>query len=289
LQLPLTLSVLRALLVEIAGEPYAVPLNQIARILKLPRTSVEVLEGRHTFQFGDQQVRLLSASQVLECEAGKPPGTDLPVVVLSDRGARYGLIVDQFLGERELVVQPLDPRLGKVRDISAAALMENGAPVLIIDVEEVVRSIETLIQQSGTTGLELAKFESPAKRIKRVLAVDDSPAVRELERKLLTSRGFQADVAADGLDAWNAVRAGAYDLVITDVDMPQLNGFELVGLIKKDSLLKSLPVIIISYKDRPEDRMRGLQAGADCYLTKTSFQDERLMQAVIDLIGEPET
>src|SRR6185295_4418700 len=135
LHLPLTLSVLRTLLVEVAGEPYAFPLSQITRTLKLPREDVKALEGRHHFRFGDQQVGLLTAHQVFDCGEPKPPGNDLPVIVLGDRSAHYGLVVDRFLGERELVVQPLDSRLGKVKDISAAALMEDGSPVLIVDVD----------------------------------------------------------------------------------------------------------------------------------------------------------
>jgi two-component system sensor histidine kinase and response regulator WspE len=90
------------------------------------------------------------------------------------------------------------------------------------------------------------------------------------------------------MDGWNAVRTGRYDLVITDVDMPRMDGIELATLIKKDPMLKSLPVMIVSYKDRDEDRLRGLEAGADYYLTKGSFHDETLLQAVVDLIGEPD-
>ena len=286
LQLPLTLSVLRALLVEVGGEPYAIPLTQITRALKLRRENIESLEGRHHFHFGGQQIGLLTAHQVLECGEPKPPGLDMPIVVLGERSTRYGLVVDRFLGERELVVQPLDARLGKVKDISAAALMEDGAPVLIIDVDDMVRSIDKLI----ASGLLLRgdSFELTARKQKRVLAVDDSLTVRELERKLLTNRGYLADVAVNGMDAWNAVRSGHYDLVVTDVDMPGMDGIELATLIKKEPHLKSVPVLIVSYKDNERDRIRGLEAGADYYLTKGNFHDEALLQAVVDLIGEPE-
>jgi two-component system sensor histidine kinase and response regulator WspE len=122
---------------------------------------------------------------------------------------------------------------------------------------------------------------------KRILAVDDSLTVRELERQLLISHGYFADVAVDGMDGWNAVRGGHYDLVITDIDMPRMDGIELARLIKADPVLKSVPVMIVSYKDREEDRSRGLEAGADYYLTKGSFNDETLLKAVNDLIGEP--
>jgi two-component system sensor histidine kinase and response regulator WspE len=213
----------------------------------------------------------------------------LPVVVLGSHTARYGLVVDRFLGERELVVQPLDPRLGKVKDISAAALMEDGSPVLIVDVDDLIRSIEELVRERPLTLVQHNSLEMIGRKEKRVLAVDDSLTVRELIRKLLASRGYLADVAVDGMDGWNAVRTGHYDLVIIDVDMPRLDGIELAALIKKDPQLKSVPVMIVSYKDREEDRLRGLEAGADYYITKGSFHDETLLQAVVDLIGEPNT
>lgn len=288
MQLPLTLSVLRTLLVEIGGEPYAFPLAQIASTLKLSRERIETLEGRHHFRSGDQHVGLLAAHQVFECSDVKAPEADLPIVVLGERNQRYGLLVDRFLGERELVVQPLDPRLGKVKDISAAALMEDGAPVLIVDVDDMIRSIEKLITTGELANVGHSALDAPTRKRKRVLAVDDSLTVRELERKLLEGAGYVADVAVDGMDGWNAVRGGHYDLVITDVDMPRMDGIELATLIKKDANLKSLPVMIVSYKDRETDRLRGLEAGADYYLTKGSFHDETLLQAVVDLIGEPD-
>ena len=286
MQLPLTMSVLRTLLVEIGGEPYAFPLAQISSTLKLPRDRIEMLEGRHHFRSGDQHIGLLAAHQVFECPDIKVPQLELPIVVLGERNQRYGLLVDRFLGERELVVQPLDPRLGKVKDISAAALMEDGAPVLIVDVDDMILSIEKLITSGALTNVDRGALDAPAKKRKRVLAVDDSLTVRELERKLLESAGYVADVAVDGMDGWNAVRTGHYDLVITDVDMPRMDGIELATMIKKDAHLKALPVMIVSYKDREADRLRGLEAGADYYLTKGSFHDETLLHAVVDLIGE---
>jgi two-component system sensor histidine kinase and response regulator WspE len=110
--------------------------------------------------------------------------------------------------------------------------------------------------------------------------------VRELERKLLDRAGYDVEIAVDGMDGWNAVRAGVFDLIVTDIDMPRMDGIELVRLIKQDPKLGKLPVMIVSYKDREEDRQRGLDAGADYYLTKSSFHDDTLERAVADLIGE---
>ena len=126
-----------------------------------------------------------------------------------------------------------------------------------------------------------------ARRRKRILVVDDSITVRELERQLLQSRGFDVDVAVDGMDGWNAIRGGQYDLVVSDVDMPRLDGIGLVSLIKADPARRDIPIVIVSYKDREEDRLRGLEAGANRYLTKTSFHDQTFLNTIIDLIGEP--
>jgi two-component system, chemotaxis family, sensor histidine kinase and response regulator WspE len=285
LQLPLTLSVVRTLLARIGGEPYAFPLAHVVRTLKLPRRALELLEGRQNFDFDGVRVGVVSASQVLGGESGIP-AEELAIVVIGGHEGLYGLVVDGFLGERELVVQPLDPRLGKLKDIAAGALMEDGSPVLIVDVEDLIRSVEKLVSGGALTRVQDAASADQTQR-KRILVVDDSLTVRELERKLLGNRGYAVDIAVDGMDGWNAVRTESFQLVITDIDMPRMDGFELVSLIKKDPHLKSLPVMIVSYKDREEDRRRGLEVGADYYLTKGSFHDDTLLGAVSDLIGEP--
>ena len=285
MHLPLTVSVVRALLVEIGGEAYAFPLAFIVNTMSVPRTQIQVLEGRQHFTSDGRQVGLVAALQVF---GGDDPGTiggELPVVVVGDNAARYGVVVERFLGVRELVVQTLDPRLGKIKDISAGALLETGAPVLIVDVYDLIRSIDKLIATGHLNKVASADEARKGPRRKRVLVVDDSLTVRELERKLIESGGFEVEVAVDGADGWNAVRVGQFDLVVTDVDMPRMDGIGLVKLIKQDPRLQSVPVMIVSYKDREEDRRRGLEAGADFYLTKGSFHDETLLQAVHDLVG----
>ncbi|MER8817405.1 hybrid sensor histidine kinase/response regulator [Mesorhizobium sp. M0142] len=287
LQLPLTLSVLRTLLVDIDGEPYAFPLAGIASTIKLPRTRIELLEGRPHFRFEDRQIGLVTAHEVLDRAEPQADTDELSVVLINgNHGETHGLIVDRFLGERELVVRPLDPRFAKVKDISAAALMEDGSPVLIVDVDDLIRSVDKLASSGGLRTLRRGTTSPDLRRRKRVLVVDDSLTVRELERKLLDNNGYEVEVAIDGMDGWNALRSESFDLVITDVDMPRMDGIELVTLMKKDSRLGNTPIMIVSYKDREDDRRRGLDAGADYYLTKGSFHDETLLHAVVDLIGQ---
>ena len=285
LQLPITMSVIRALLVDIAGEPYAFPLTRIDHILHVPQSTIRTVEGRQYFDRDGTAVGLVMAAQILELD-GPPPGELMPVVVISDRGQQFGMIVDAFLGERDLEVRPLDTRLGKVTDINSASLLENGAPVLIVDVEDLVRSIDNVLMGRRLSSVEFEKLAEESRPRKRILVVDDSITVRELERQLLQSRGFTVDVAVDGMDGWNAVRGSLYDLIVTDVDMPRMDGIGLVSLIKADPARREIPVVIVSYKDREEDRLRGLDAGANRYLTKSSFHDETFVDTIVDLIGE---
>jgi len=290
LQLPLTLSVIRSLLVEIAGEPYAFPLAYVNRTLRLPAEALQTLEGYQHFSHGGRQVGLVSAHQVLQRGQWRVRDGSVCVVVIGEEEHSYGIAVDAFLGERMLVVQPLDARLGKIPDILAGALMEDGAPLLILDVADLLRTVEKLTASGRLQTVDADSAGAAAVAVrKKVLVVDDSLTVRELERKLLTNRGYQVTVAVDGMDGWNAVRAEHFDLVITDIDMPRMDGIELVTLIRGAPQLQALPVMIVSYKDREEDRQRGLAAGADHYFTKSSFHDESLLQAVMDLIGEATT
>jgi two-component system sensor histidine kinase and response regulator WspE len=286
LQLPLTLSVLRALLAEINGEPYGFPLAAIDHVLQLSLDQIQEIEGRQYFTFKEKRIGIVAAQQVFRT----PPTAaarreSIHIIVFSDKRHSCGLTVDRLLGVRDLVVQHLDPRLGKIKDINSGSILEDGTPVLIVDVDDVFNSLEQLI--SGNRLLPIDSGADPSVRKKRILVADDSITVREVERKMLSARGYDVDVAVDGMDAWNTVRAKSYDLIISDIDMPRLNGFELVKLIKNDTSLRHLPVIIVSYKDSPEDRNRGMDAGADYYITKGSFQDQALVNAVLELIGGP--
>ncbi|MHC8298125.1 response regulator [Pseudomonas sp. ZS1P83] len=285
LEVPLTLSVVRSLVVDVGDEAYAFPLAHIERMCDLELADIVQVEGRQHFWHEGRHVGLVAASQLLQRPASQNSQQTLKVVVIREREAIYGVAVERFIGERTLVVLPLDERLGKVQDISAGALLDDGSVVLIVDVEDMLRSVDKLlntgrlerIARQGSQAVEVAR--------KRILVVDDSLTVRELQRKLLLNRGYDVAVAVDGMDGWNALRSEDFDLLITDIDMPRMDGIELVSLLRRDNRLQSLPVMVVSYKDREEDRRRGLDAGADYYLAKASFHDDALLDAVVELIG----
>lgn len=284
LQLPVSVSVISALLVEVDGEPYAFPLARVERVLKVDQDDIFYMEGHQYINHEEERIGLISGRQVLGRPSERYSKQGISIIIIHDYLSRYGLVVDAVSGQKELVLQALDDRLGNVPDISATALMEDGTPTLILDVDDLVRSIDYLIK--GGNIKQISMEEDLSYDRKRILVVDDSITVREVERNLLSSQGYDVSVAVDGLDGWNAIRTGDFDLLITDIDMPRMDGFELVTLVKSDNRLQDLPTMIVSYKDREEDRRRGLEIGADYYLTKGSFHDETLIDAVKDLIGD---
>ncbi|MCB1119785.1 MAG: response regulator, partial [Chlamydiia bacterium] len=288
LQLPVTLSVIRALHVEISGEPYAFPLARIDKALWIDEEKIERVENRQFFHQEGQNIGLISAWQVLDLPKPQVESKRLSVIIVSDHQNRYGLVVDRLIGEKEFVLQELDPRFGKIPDILAGSVMEDGSPVLIIDVEDIVRSADHLLTGGREALLTFPKSKKEKTRgKKKILIVDDSMTVREVESRLLANRGYEVETAVDGIDGWNAIREDGYDLVITDVDMPRMNGIELLKLVKSDPKFSHLPILIVSYKGDEEERLKGLAAGADYYLTKSSFHDTTLFDAVVDLIGNP--
>lgn len=285
LEVPLTLSVVRSLVVEVGEEAYAFPLAHIERMCDLEPDEIVQLEGRQHFWHEGRHVGLVAASQLLQRPPGQTSQDTLKVVVIRERDAVYGIAVERFIGERTLVVLPLDDRLGKVQDISAGALLDDGSVVLIVDVEDMLRSVDKLLNTGRLERIARRAQQTVEATRKRILVVDDSLTVRELQRKLLLNRGYEVAVAVDGMDGWNALRSEDFDLLITDIDMPRMDGIELVTLLRRDTRLQSLPVMVVSYKDREEDRRRGLDAGADYYLAKASFHDDALLDAVVELIG----
>ena len=227
--------------------------------------------------------------------------------MLSEQGRSYGLVVEGFLGEQDLVVRPLDPRLGRVSGISAAALLGDGAPILVIDVGELLTAIEERLALGPLQPLALTASPAPdtsnkhtavasantapldraaANTTPLVLVVDDSRMVRESLARSLTGRGYRVLRAADGLEALELLRAEPVDLVVSDVEMPRLDGFALVRRLRDmPAPLRGLPVLIVSSRDSEADRLAGLEAGADRYLPKGGFSEAALLEAVHDLIG----
>ena len=284
LLVPISRAVTRAVVVGVAGETYAFPLLRIERLLRAEAGEVQHREGMHYVSTQGQNIGLVSLAEQLGLETHATRAGHHDIVVIAQEGRRAGFIVDSVLGEFDLATRPLDPRLGRVADISAMALLPDGQPVVMLDIEDLMHSA---LERERAQGVQPQRDDA-APRLRRVLVVDDSISVRELVRQLLVGRGYEVQVCVDGMDAWARLRDWPCDLVVTDVDMPRMDGIELTRSIKQDPRLRTLPVVIVSYRDRPEDRARGLEVNADAYLTKSDFQEHGFLDVVQQLIGDAE-
>ncbi len=290
MSLPITLSVIRAALVQIFGETIAFPLARIERIVRTDRESLRSTEGRLQCDLDGHAIGVLRASELLDLDGEvKNQSDQVSLLVIGGEHDRCALMVDGFLGERDLVVRPMDARLGRVPHVAAAAIDDDGLPLLVMDVEDLLVSIRRGLGEGAIRGVSSQRLAGATSHRKRVLVADDSITVREVERQMLRRMGFDVEVAVDGVDAWNQLSAGSFDLLVTDVDMPRMNGIELVRTLRRDPRWTNLPVAIVSYKDRAEDRAAGLAAGANAYLTKGSFQDQTFISTITDLVGQPST
>lgn len=288
LKLPVTRSVLRAALVRIGGQLFGVPLARLHRVALVPRTDVKPVQGRMQFELDGESVGIVSASELLGLDVPAAERENMSVLVIGGkRDELCGLAVDEVFSEEDLVVRPLDPRLGTVAHIASAAIRADGVPLFVIDTDDLLRTVKQLLNDGSRLGVAVRRTGGVRSGPKRILVVDDSITVREVERQLLQRRGYHVEVAVDGKDGYNALRAGVFDLLVTDVDMPRMTGIELIRALRRETKFENLPIIIVSYKDREEDRMMGLEAGASAYLTKSSFQDDSLLRMVEDLIGAP--
>lgn len=287
IRLPVTRSVIRAALVRISGELYAVPLARLNRIALVAKSEATPVQGRWQFTLENSSIGLVHAAEVLGGEHAMPEGDTMPVIVIGSGADRCGLIIDQVCGEEDLVVRPVDARLGGVPHIGAAAVRSDGTPVFVLDVDDLLRSLKQSLEGGRVLGVASSQAGGQRKGRRRILVVDDSITVREVERQLLIRSGYDVDVAVDGKEGFSALRAGKYDLLVTDVDMPRMTGIELIRAVRREQKYADLPIIIVSYKDREEDRLLGLEAGASAYLTKSSFRDDSLIRMVESLIGAP--
>ncbi|MDQ6975219.1 MAG: response regulator [Mariprofundaceae bacterium] len=286
LHLPVSLAVTRALHISIGGQSYAVPLARLQGTLHISNDELQYADGHPYIYHNDHYVDLLLASTLLGSMNMDTATSTYFVILLGTGQQSVGLIVDRFVGIVDLVEKPLPKALGKVPDIAACAVLPDGNLLYMLDTQDIIHHVTRFIAAQQKKSTQQNKTTNHHNSNIRILVVDDSITVREAERKILQTVGYNVEVAIDGVDAWNMLCSKPYDLLITDVDMPHLDGIELLLRLREDHRFATLPVIVVSYKENEKDRMRGLEAGADAYLSKASLDDSSLLMRVNELIGE---
>jgi chemotaxis protein histidine kinase CheA len=273
LDLPLSLALLRVVLVEANGETAAIPTTAIRRILP---GAPEQAQG--TEEIEGETVPIAALSALLGQPPQPSPDGGIPsVVLIESHGNRFGIVVDTVIEEQELVFQELRGPLGDGVTIAGAALLGNGDIVPILDVQALAARVA---RGTPAQAAAPASARSAATGPGRVLVVEDSLVAAEMHRGILAGAGYEIGMAQDGVEAMELLRQGEWDLVVTDIDMPRMNGIDLISQMRTDPRLRRTPVIVVSSRDSGDYRQRGLDAGADAFVSKGEFNQEMVLQAV---------
>lgn len=284
LHLPLSLAVLDALLVNCAGEQYAIPVSSVQETIKIRSEDIATVAGKEVLSVRNATVPLFSLSRILGLgENGATiSGGKVAAVILKQRDQVIACTIDRNNGTSEIVVKGLGGQLKRVRHTFGATIMGDGNPALIIDVPDIFATAEGI--SSG--GLRKALQESQAFVARgRVLVVDDSITTRTMEKSILVAHGYDVTIAVSAEDALEKINDKAFDLVISDVEMPGLNGFELTARLRSLDEYQSVPVIIVSSLSKDEHKRKAIEAGAQAYIVKGAFEQGTLLDTVEALIG----
>jgi len=282
LELPLTLAVLHVLLVERRGHALGVPVARVEEVVAVEETTS--LGGRPSIALRGESIPLGDLAAALGGAAGPLPER-APALVLCHGGATVALACDRLLGEQSVVVKSLGPLLGRRRQYLGGAILSDGRVALIVDpavaVEAASSGRPAAVAAAAAAGAGPAPPAAP-----KVLVVDDQFTVRELQRSILEAAGYRVATAGDGAVALQQLGGDAdIDLVVTDLEMPEMGGLELLRRVRGEPSLASLPVVVVTSLASEEDQRRGLEAGADAYVTKDRFDQRALLDTVERLIG----
>jgi two-component system chemotaxis sensor kinase CheA len=281
IRLPLTLIITSALFVQVSGETYALPLDHIEETIRVYRDDIKTVATRDAISLRGEIIPLIRLSEVFGLEKDSKPEDDptCHVVIASFGDRKAGLLVDELEGKIEVVAKPLGDHLRKVPYIASATLLGTGDVVLILDVP-------SLIAGAAGSGIQqVSRLVSDDHGCRSILVVEDSLITRDLEKSILEAAEYSVGVAANGVEALEKLSSSDYDLVLTDVNMPSMDGIEMIRRMKKDARLKDIPVVVLSSREDDEDKIKGLEAGASAYLGKNSFDQAILLDTVGRLIG----
>lgn len=281
LSMPVSMTRIRCVLLRAGDETYAIPSTVISRMVTLPRAEVFTAESREMVVIDGQPMALARLADVLSLPVAARAGDGELVMALVLRAAdrTVAFEVDDLVSERELVLKPLGPEIARARFVSGAALLGTGAVIVVLDANDLVRvATGTAITRRWLP--DEAQPPAPAERRLRVLVVDDSITTRTLEKNILETAGFDVTVAIDGVEGWLRLNEGDYDVVISDVEMPNMNGLDLTRQIRSSSHTRDIPIILLTSLARPEQQQAGLQAGADAYLIKSQFDQGELLRMI---------
>ena len=280
--LPFVIASFRGVLVEAGGAQFVLPTRQVERVARVPADEITTVENRETVTVGGRVYSLVWMRDILGLSNGGPDenaaaaGGYRHVVLLSWAGTMIAFVVDAIRDEREILMKGLGRQLVRVRNVAGATVLPTGEIALILDIQDLMKSAAAVRAPSRSAAPSLTR--------KSILVAEDSITARTLFKHVLEAAGYRVKTAVDGLDAWMSLGDDTFDLVVSDVEMPKMDGFELTARIRNDQKLAKLPVILVTSLGSREDRERGIDAGASAYIVKDSFDQNSLLRIVGSLI-----
>jgi len=284
LKVPATIALINVLFVRVGNMTLAIPSVNIDQITLISRKDVKTLEGKPSVSMKGRTIPVVNMADIcmLEKEAGKN-GEGVPIILSRSYGKKVVFVVSEFLYEKEVVFREFKGYLKRPRYFSGVTTLGTGEVVLILNMQELIRARDLV----GVLPIgEVSKGVKPQAKRNAILIAEDSMITAELERNILINAGYEADVATDGIEAMEKLHSKKYDLLVTDIDMPGMNGFELTSKVRADKRLKDTPVIIVTSREKVEDKRRGIEVGADAYILKKEFDQSSLLNTIKRLIGE---
>jgi two-component system chemotaxis sensor kinase CheA len=277
--LPLSVSTTPCLLVGVAGQSFALPVTNVSRIVTVARDAIRHVEGTAVLSDQGSIVALADLAHVIGVERGaaQPVKDPSPVVLLGSADRRMAFLVDELIDLQSVVTKSLPAPLYRVQHLSGATILGTGKVITILNAANLIRTATPQREDPRP-----ASSAVPAATV--VLLVEDSITTRALEKNILESAGYEVRSAADGLEAWNILQHGGIDVVVSDVYMSGMDGFELTARLRSDDRLARLPVVLVTSKDSRTHRDRGVEVGADAYIVKGSFEQQNLVDAVARVI-----
>ncbi|MBI5643249.1 MAG: response regulator [Deltaproteobacteria bacterium] len=280
--LPLTIATFRGVLVEADEQVFIIPTVNVERTLRIKKDEIKTVENRETVPIGGAPASFVRLGRALDLPKKKKKAQESAyqtVLVLAAADKKIAFGVDALLEEQEVLVKSLGRQMTRVRNVSGAAILGSGKPVPILNAIDLVR---TAIKFKSTAAAPSPAEESHAGR--SIMIVEDSITSRMLLKNILEGAGYNVKTAVDGVDAITALKTEHFDLVVSDIEMPRMNGFELTAKIRNEKKLSEMPVVLVTALETREDREKGIEVGANAYIIKSSFNQSNLLEVIRKLI-----
>lgn len=282
--LPLSLATFRGVLIRVGEKRFIIPSTHVVRVVRVAGQDIQTVENRETISLDEQAVSLVWFSDVLEMIRRAPDSeaaSGVLAVVLELGQSRIAFRVDEILGEQEVLVKALGRQLARVRNVAGASVLGTGQVVPVLNVPDLMKSA---VRQATAPRTPVVAAKLAEVRGRSILVAEDSITSRALIKNILESAGYEVTIAVDGIDAYTTLKGGVFDLLVSDVEMPRMDGFDLTSRVRADKQLSELPVILVTALESGEHRERGIDVGANAYIVKSSFDQSNLLEVVGRLI-----